>query len=402
MAGGPGDEPLGYLTDILPYVSAFQALGDLIIPEPRGVGHARPCLACPGSYHLPLDKPLDYGMLVKTEREYMMNCAKFWKVQGIDLSGYNVREMAADIDAIRQALGYDKISLFGGSFGSHHGLAVLRYHEEHIERAVLSSIEGPNHTIKLPSNIQRHLEQLASMVKADPQLSRDIPDFLKLIETVLERLEQKPVTVEVEDRETGRTVAVTVGALDLQAATAGGMRSVPFFQALPARYYAMAQGNFSWLAELALERRRNRRGGLMPALVDCASGAMAERHAQIEREADQTLLGGIINGALFDYCDDLGGINLNDEFRADLYSEVPTLLISGTLDVRTPVSNTEEVLNGLVNGQHLILENISHSHGDLGDEQMQQFLHAITQFLQGKPLSTTRIVNPFQFDPIAP
>ncbi len=402
LAGGPGDETLGNLTYMLPYVPTFQALGDLIIPEPRGVGFSRPCLACPGAYHLPLDKPLDYDMLVKTEREYMVNCAKFWKEQGIDLSGYNVREMAADVDAIRQALGYHKINLFGGSFGSHHGLAVLRYHGEHIERAVLSSVEGPNHTIKLPSNIQHHLEKLASMVKADPQLSRDIPDLLKLIGTVLERLEQAPVTVQVEDPETGRTVAVTVGALDLQAATAGGMRSVPFFQALPACYHAMAQGDFSWLAERALEHRRNCRARLMPALVDCASGAMTERRTKIEKEADQTLLGGIINGALFDYCDKLGGIDLNDEFREDLYSEVPTLLVSGTLDVRTPVSNAEEVLKGLVNGQHLILENISHSHGDLGDEQMQQFLHAVTQFLKGEPLSTTRIVNPFQFNPIAP
>ena len=113
------------------------------------------------------------------------------------------------------------------------------------------------------------------------------------------------------------------------------------------------------------------------------------------------MLGGIINGALFDYCDDLGGTDLTDEFRADLYSEVPTLLISGTLDVRTPVSNAEEVLKSLVNGQQIIIENISHSHRELGEEQMQQLLDAITQFLKGKPLSTTRIVNPFRFNPIA-
>ena len=233
-------------------------------------------------------------------------------------------------------------------------------------------------------------------------MSRHIPDFLNLIETVLERLEREPVTVEVEDPETGKLVRVTVGALDLQAATTDGMGNVPFLQALPARYHAMAQGNFSWLAERALESRRNRRGRLMPALVDCASGATAERRPTIEREAGQTLLGGIINGPLFDLCDALGGVDLGDEFRGDLHSEVPTLLVSGSLDARTPVTNAEEILRGLVTGQHLILENVSHSHGDLGEEQMQQLLHAITQFLKGKPLPTTRIVNRFQFDPIVP
>ena len=314
LAGGPGDETLGNLTDVVPFVPTFQALGDLIIPEPRGVGYSRPCLDCPGSYHLPLDKPLDYDTLVRAAREYMVNCAEFWKGQGVDLSGYNVREMAADIDAIRQALGYDKIMLFGGSFGSHHGLAVLRYYDEYVERAVLSGVEGPNHTLKLPSTVQRHLEKLDAMAKADSQLSRHIPDFLDLIETVLERLEREPVTVKVEGPETVKTVAVTVGVLDLQVATADGMGNVPFLQALPARYHAMAQGNFSWLAERALENRRNRGGRLMPALVDCASGATAERRAKIEREADQTLVGGIINGALFDYCDALGGVDLKTNF----------------------------------------------------------------------------------------
>ena len=402
LAGGPGDETLHNLTDMLPFVPIFQDLGDLIIPEPRGVGYSRPRLDCPGPYHLPLNKPLDYDTLFKAAREYMVNCAEFWKGQEVDLSGYNVREMAADIDAIRQALGYDKLILFGGSFGSHHGLAVLKYYGKHVERAVLAGVEGPNHTIKLPSTIQHHLEKLNAMVKADPQLSPRIPDFLKLIETVLERLEQEPVTVEVRDPETGKTVAVTVGAVDLQTVTANGMGNVPFLQALPARYHAMVQGDFSWLAERALESRRNRRVRLMPALVDCASGATTERHAKIKEEADQTLMGGIINGALFDYCDALGGADLNDGFRGDLYSEVPTLLVSASLDARTPVSNAEEILKGLVNGQHLILENVSHNFGDLGEEQVQQYLHAVIQFLRGKPLPTTRIVNPFQFDPIAP
>lgn len=401
LAGGPGDETLGNLSDMLPFAPIFQVLGDLVIPEPRGVGYSRSRLDCPGSYHLPLDEPLNYDSMVKAARDYMVNCAEFWKGHGVDLSGYNAHEMAADINALRQALGYDKILLFGGSFGSHHGLAVLRYYDEYVERAVLSGVEGPNHTLKLPSTVQHHLEKLDAMAKTDPQLRQHIPSFLDLVATVISRLEKEPVTVEVKDPDTCNTVAVTVGALDLRVATADGMRNVPFLQALPARYHAMAQGDFSWLAERALENRRNLKGRLMPALVDCASGMTEERCVRIERESEQTLLGGIINGTLFDYCDVLGAADLDDEFRGDLYSAVPVLLVSGSLDTRTPPSNAEEVLKGLVNGQHLILENVSHNFGDLGEEQTQQFIHAVTQFLKGKPLRTTQIINRFQFDPIA-
>ena len=92
----------------------------------------------------------------------------------------------------------------------------------------------------------------------------------------------------------------------------------------------------------------------MGLLVDCASGASAERLTRIEREAITTLLGNAINMPKFDLCDFLGVVDLGDEFRADLQTDVPVMLVSGSLDPRTPVSNAEQVLIGLVKGDHLI------------------------------------------------
>ena len=293
LAGGPGDDPLSSGKRFLSYALMFQKVADLVIVEPRGVGHSRPRLDCPGTYNLPLDRPLDNETLVRTIRAHLETGVQFWESQGVDLSGYNVREMAADINDLRQALGYDKISLFGGSFGSHHGLAVLRYHGEYVERAVLSGVEGPNHTIKLPGNIQRHLEGLNDLVKADPELSGHIPDFLGTMTNVLDRLEKEPETVEVNDPrfpDREEKSAVTVGKLDLQRATADELGNTAALRALPARYYDMAREDFSWLAEGEI---RNRLGGkfrLMPPAVDCASGASVERRAVIEHEAKEAIL----------------------------------------------------------------------------------------------------------------
>ena len=44
-------------------------------------------------------------------------------------------EAAADVNDIRQALGYDRIILWGGSFGSHWSMAVMRYYPHIVARA---------------------------------------------------------------------------------------------------------------------------------------------------------------------------------------------------------------------------------------------------------------------------
>ena len=42
----------------------------------------------------------------------------------------------------------------------------MRRHPKSIHRAILAGTEGPDHTYKLPSNIQKHLEDLAAVIKA--------------------------------------------------------------------------------------------------------------------------------------------------------------------------------------------------------------------------------------------
>jgi pimeloyl-ACP methyl ester carboxylesterase len=309
--------------------------------------------------------------------------------------------MASDINLLRASLGYQKISLLGYSYGSQHGLAMLKYFGEHIEKAVLMSVESLGHTIKLPSQIQNTLEKLANLVSTDSELAQQIPDFLGLVNTVLNRLKNKPVKFEIPDPDNGGKVALTLGKFDLQLATASCLATTPLLQALPARYYAMNQGNFTWLAEWCLEFRRRRSMRLMGLAVDCASGASTERLARIEQEAKQTLLGGyIIEIPKYELCDILGDIDLGEKFREKVESEVPVLLIGGNLDARTPISNATEALRGLVNGQLLVIEGVGHDLYAGGPDVVEKIFQSITRFLKGEQLSTTLITAPFKFDSI--
>jgi len=66
-------------------------------------------------------------------------------------AGFTVIEAAADVDDVRRAMGYDKIILWGGSFGSHWGMAIMRSYPQIVARAILRGMEGPDHTYDMPT-----------------------------------------------------------------------------------------------------------------------------------------------------------------------------------------------------------------------------------------------------------
>lgn len=82
----------------------------------------------------------------------------------------------------------------------------------------------------------------------------------------------------------------------------------------------------------------------------------------------------------------LGLIDLGEDFRAPLHSDVPALFVSGTLDGRTPLANAEALLPGFANGTHQLVRGASHDDELwLGNPQLAERL---ASFLAGSPASS--------------
>jgi pimeloyl-ACP methyl ester carboxylesterase len=311
------------------------------------------------------------------------------KSEGHDLAAYTTVQSAHDIDRLRAALGVEKITLWGTSYGTHLSLAYARLYPDRLERLVLAGVEGPDHTYKLPSDQQKQLARLAAWVQSDPEVGRAIPDFVALVRDVLDRVEREPAVVEFTPFGTNQKKKLVVGKWDLQLLTANGIGRTRTARKLPALYYAMSQGDFSGVAPLVTNLRTETVGLPMTYLMDGASGATPQRLARIRREAAECLLGDAVN---FPF----PGINaawqppdLGDEFRGPLHCDAPALLVSGSLDGRTPPSNAEEMLPGFPQGLHLIVNGAGH------DEDL--FSHSpelrkrIVAFVDGQSISTSAI-----------
>ena len=397
LQGGPGTSVLSYLPLMWtkPVMKPPLEIADCIFVEHRGFGLSRPSLDCPGTYDIPLNEPGSADLYTAAHRQYLTNAIPFWQEQGVDIKGYNAREMAADIDDLRQVLGYDQLTLYGGSFGSHYAFALLRYYGRFINRAFLWGIEGPNHTLKLPSNVQKQLAWVNALVKEDAALNKVVPDFLELMASVLDRLKQ-PVTAATNHPQAEESVNITMGTYDLQLATANGLGYIPFIQSLPYRYLEMAKGNYSWLAEQVIRLRLNQSSNIMYEVTDIASGASTERKAQIAREAPNMLLGDVINESFHTMGDLFGHPDLGNDFRGPLVSDVPITLVGGELDGRTPISNAQELLPDLANGKLITVAGASHGIAMRGDHTADLAL-CRDRFFRGEDVGKNYLSASFSF-----
>ena len=213
------------------------------------------------------------------------------------------------------------------------------------------------------------------------------------MKTVLDRVEREPVTVEVIHPATQQKVKVTINKFALQYLTAnlfGGGEGL-----LPRNYYLLSKGDFSGAAQMWLRSIGSRPGigSAMSFMMDCFSGISPERRRRIASEAQEALLGEIMDFPFPDVCDASWAIPiLAGIFAGRSGQPFRALFISGTLDVRTPVSNAEEVRQGFRNSQHLIIEGAMHS--DPLFLSSPKIKDVMLEFMKGESLSTTRIVLP--------
>ena len=401
LAGGPGGSGIGTAQGSrFPLFMAFREIADVIAFDQRGTGYSKPNLGCYEQLRVPLDVAPSPEMALKVLRENAKACAFYWHdIQRVDLTGYNTNESADDLEDLRKALRVPQISLWGISYGTHLAFATLRRHPQSISRAILAGIEGPDHTYKLPSNIQKHLEDLAAVIKADPQIGKDIPDFLGLMKSVFDRLDAQPETVEITDPRTKQKVRVIVNKFVLQYIVGNNIGTTVTAN-FPALFYRASKGDFTNPAQVWLNQSRSEIGSAMSYMMDCASGQTAARREQIAREAKGTILEDVFNFPFPGICEEWKAPDLGDEFRSLLKSNVPTLFISGTLDARTPISNAEEYRKGFTNSTHMIIEGAVHS--DPLFLSSPKIKDGMMEFLRGRPVTVTKISGaPMRFAPLA-
>lgn len=389
LAGGPGASGIWSASgDRHALFMKLRAAGDVIALDQRGAGFSRPAPVCPGTWSYPLDRPHRDDIMAAAMGPYLGACA-LALADSVDVTAFNTAESADDLEDLRIALGADRLRLVGMSYGTHLALAYLRRYPDRVERAVLAGVEGPDHTWKLPANIDLTLHRIDSAIAADGRAHREVPHFLPRLRATLAQLDANPVTLEVAHHRTEEPLRVTVGGDDLRLAVLNVMAERERIESMLRRLKPILEGDYTTLAQRAALTRLDNEERVMSLSMDCSSGATKERLVTIALQAPHAMLRDVANGYLRAQCATWPHEDLGDAFRAPLHSRVPTLFVSGTLDPRTPPSNAEEVARGFPNAHHLLIEGGAHDDDLLISSP--RIGEIIQRFLAGEDIGTERV-----------
>jgi pimeloyl-ACP methyl ester carboxylesterase len=386
LAGGPGASWINsfHKEERFREVVFYRELSDVVIFDQRGAGKSIPNLKGEGRKRIPMDQPLTREAVGSVMRELATECRDYWEGQGIDLTAYNTDESAADVNDLREAFGYEKIILVGGSYGSHLGLHVMRKYPDIVDRAILYGIEGPDHTWDMPSGILEALKRIAQEAETSPYYRNRIPQrgLITALKSVVERVAKEPVTVTLTRGDTKIDVVVNEMVVQAAATYQAGKRSQP--EVWPDLILAMYNGNLSMPAQAAMGMRTIPAPNAMSNAMDFASGISTQRRRRIQNDPAQEILGDINFG--YTMTDGIWkAASLGDAFRENVVSDIPVLLVHGTFDTSTPIENAREVVASLKNG-HLI-EVVGGTHGALYNlyEHWPPMHNLVRDFMQGKP-----------------
>lgn len=387
LAGGPGDSGTRLLSGLpAPQAAALLDLmdGDVIAFDQRGTGRSQPSLALPDPVPLPLDAPgSPEAWLPLIEQAARLAAARF-AANGVRLASYTTMESADDVEAVHRAFGYARINLWGRSYGSHLALATVRRHPGSIARMILVSPEGPDHTLKLPAQTDAVIARIGARA--------DMPELAATMRAVFDRLRRAPVTLSVPDPASGAAQRVTIGLFDLQLLTAQALGDPRLLAALPNAYREMAAGRFERIGPaMLMMRTRFRLGSAMKYMMDLSSYASPARLARIREQGDGALLGNAMNFPLMDLRGAWPDADLGDAYRATVRSDVPTLILAGDLDARTPLENAREIAAGLPNAQVVVIENAAHEFDLFGSPAIRPLLQ---EFLADRPVRVKHVALP--------
>jgi pimeloyl-ACP methyl ester carboxylesterase len=363
LAGGPGGSGIetakGRRFDLF---MAMREFGDVIALDQRGTGASNDLPNCVSSQTLAATSATSDETYVTIQQEALRECLSFWSENGIDVKGYNTLESVSDLEALRQHLGSEKLTLWGISYGSHLALAAVKEMEDRIDRVVIASAEGLDQTIKLPARTDEYFARVQQAIDTQPQTSEAFPDIIAMMRRVHGQLDNEPIMLSVPQRD-GTMKDYLWQRRDMQQAASGAISDPVPLSLLLQIYAGLDNGDTSILNAVApyfVSSSDQVSMRPMSVLMDIASGTDADRRALIQTQAKTSLLATFLNQQV-ELEDVDPSLVLSSDFRTNPVSDVPLLLLSGTLDGRTYLESQREAVAGFSNAQAVIIRNVGHN-----------------------------------------
>jgi pimeloyl-ACP methyl ester carboxylesterase len=392
LPGGPGQSFLPLLRQgrarfWLRTIALYRRVSDVVIVDQRGFSERGEILKFKyRTKERPLDQPESLARAVSAEVEMARAAIAEYANKGIDLRGYTIQECADDVNDLRKALGYDRITLVGTSFGSQWSFAVMRLHPDIVARALLSGVEPLDYSYDMPSHVFAAMQRMWWEAEKDLRLKPYLPPggIAAAARAVLQRLERAPVEVKVKGNKTGEMVKIILGREDFQRSLEGFQGSFPLGTRGPAFILALYYEQYEAWARSVLASRRSREAEitLIGPLIDTSLGVTAKREHLLRTDAGTEFIGQWNFADYLAMADIWPTPDLGDDFRTPVISRIPVVFAQGDWDTYTPIENALNIAPYFPNGRVVITERGEHGVLDSLAADLPEVMATLLEFLQ--------------------
>jgi len=396
LAGGPGMAATTFYTTVAPAFTRIHRDRDIVLVDQRGTGGSN-ALNCELSDDL-VSQETDAQIVAEAQR-----CLKDTSAHA-DVAYYTTSVAIRDLDAVRAALGYDQINLYGGSYGTRVAQQYLRRFPARARTVILDGVVPP--TLALGPAVALDAENALLSILArctdEPACRARFGDPAADYRKLSAQLRSQPVPVSISDPTTGEASKLELSMLQLATVLRLTTYTPQEAALLPLILHrATESGDFKPLATQYLLVSRSVGDELsygMHNSVVCAEDVPYYDSANIDRKRlEQTYLGTAAVDGLRDICQVWPRGPMDKDFHDPLHSDVPALLLSGSDDPATPVADAQEALRGFTKGLHVVLKGFGHGQlvAPCVDRIMARFIDTAT--VTGLDVSCTLLDKPTPF-----
>lgn len=283
-----------------------------------------------------------------------------------NLSLYSTAAASDDLDDLRAALGYPKLVLFGGSYGTRFYLDYARRHPASVESAVLEGVAPPHfYILPLPMarGAQTGIDNLERACRTDRLCSGHFPRFAEHFAAVAHRLDSGPVTLTVQNSASHRLEKVQL----TKEVFAETIRHTLYFPAgaayIPVTIERAYHGNYTPLGEMVSQTALLFANLLAQGLnlsVSCTEDIPFITDAEVARDSAGTFEGDARVRAQQRACKLWNVEPVPAAFVDPVRSDAPILMISGSDDPATPPEYARQALVDLPNARMMLVPGASH------------------------------------------
>jgi pimeloyl-ACP methyl ester carboxylesterase len=362
LAGGPGASSVDTAGFYAGPGKDYRRRRDVVCVDQRGTGKSN-------RLSIPREKTAQYYVSEMYPIDYVREMRRALE-QRADLTKYTTSIAMDDLDDVRAWLGYEKINLFGASYGTRAELVYIRRHPQHVRSAILLGVAPTD--LKMPlhhaESGARAMDLVLAECERDAACHAAFPQIRDDWKNALSQLEKQPARVAYSsaDKAAPTTVEIQRGVFAEKIRT--WMYGRDKAARIPMIVHHAASGDFAPFLQQAIG----------PSIPDFVADGMylsvtcAEDVPFINQEEAAKLNADnpFGNYRVFQQtraCEMWPRGKIPNDFLEPVSSNAPVLIFSGNMDPVTPPKYGEEVSKHLPNSRHIIIAEAGHGVDGLRD-----------------------------------